>query len=80
MSETKPYGHLETLQVHHSNHLCYHGNYYYSYTDLDYLTTVVIFFGDGSECRDFVVRCGVIQPLLVCITPTVTVSKYDIAP
>ena len=38
----------------HSNHLCYHGNYHHSYTDLDYLTTVVIFFGDGSECLDFV--------------------------
>lgn len=29
--------------------------------------------GDGSECRDFVIHCGIIQPLLSCITPSVTV-------
>ena len=53
-------GNIAGTRYHHSNYLCYHSNYHHSYTDLDYLTIVVIFFGDGSECCDFVVSCGII--------------------
>ena len=40
--------------------------------------------GDGSECRDFTIRCGIIQPLLALIKPTLHVGRkyyvfvYDI--
>ena len=30
--------------------------------------------GDGSECRDFTIRCGVIQPLISLIKPTLQVK------
>lgn len=30
--------------------------------------------GDGSECRDYTVRCGIIQPLLSCIQPDISVD------
>ena len=30
--------------------------------------------GDGSECRDFTIRCGIIQPLLSLIKPEIQVS------
>ena len=30
--------------------------------------------GDGSECRDYTVRCGIIQPLLSCIQPDISVN------
>ena len=30
--------------------------------------------GDGSECRDFTIRCGIIQPLIALIKPSVSVS------
>jgi len=30
--------------------------------------------GDGSECRDFTIRCGIIQPLLALIKPTLHVN------
>ena len=30
--------------------------------------------GDGAECRDLTVRCGIIQPLLALITPSLSVS------
>ncbi len=30
--------------------------------------------GDGSECRDFTIRCGIIQPLLALIKPDIQVS------
>ena len=43
--------------------------------------SVLVFFppiccvsGDGSECREYTVRCGIIQPLLGCIKPDTTVS------
>ena len=36
-------------------------------------TPLYYIVGDGSECRDFVIHCGIIQPLLSCITPSVTV-------
>ena len=26
--------------------------------------------GNGSDCRDFTVRCGIIQPLIALIKPT----------
>jgi len=29
--------------------------------------------GDGSECRDFTIRCGIIQPLIALIKPTLQV-------
>lgn len=29
--------------------------------------------GDGTECRDFAVKCGIIQPLLALIKPNVQV-------
>lgn len=31
--------------------------------------------GDGSECRDFTIRCGIIQPLLALIKPTLHVRE-----
>lgn len=30
--------------------------------------------GDGSECRDFTIRCGIIPPLLALIKPDLQVS------
>lgn len=31
--------------------------------------------GDGSECREFTVRCGIIPPLLALIKPDVQVLR-----
>lgn len=31
--------------------------------------------GDGSQCRDFCVQCGVIQPLLALIKPNIQVKN-----
>jgi len=31
--------------------------------------------GDGSDCRDFTIRCGIIQPLLALIKPTLHVRE-----
>ena len=32
--------------------------------------------GNGSECRDFTVRCGIIQPLITLITKATGVNKH----
>ncbi len=29
--------------------------------------------GDGTECRDFTTKCGIIQPLLALIKPNIQV-------
>ena len=31
--------------------------------------------GNGSDCRDFTVRCGIIQPLIALIKPTTGVRE-----
>jgi hypothetical protein len=31
--------------------------------------------GDGSECRDFTVQCGIIPPLLALIKPDMKVKE-----
>ena len=31
--------------------------------------------GDGSECRDFTIQCGIIQPLLTLIRPDLMVRR-----
>ena len=31
--------------------------------------------GDGPQCRDFCIQCGIIQPLLALIKPTLQVKK-----
>ncbi len=32
--------------------------------------------GDGTECRDFTIKCGIIQPLLALIKPNIQVFLY----
>lgn len=32
--------------------------------------------GDGTECRDFTVKCGIIQPLLALIKSNIQVCCY----
>ena len=31
--------------------------------------------GDGAECRDFTIHCGIIQPLIALVEPTLKVGK-----
>lgn len=31
--------------------------------------------GDGSQCRDFCIQCGIIQPLLALIKPETQVNR-----
>ena len=31
--------------------------------------------GDGTECRDYTIKCGIIQPLLALIKPNIQVSN-----
>lgn len=33
--------------------------------------------GDGSDCRDFTVRCGIIQPLIALIKQDMQVCRPD---
>lgn len=32
--------------------------------------------GDGPECRDYVIRCGIIQPLMKFVDPATPVSLH----
>ncbi len=34
--------------------------------------------GDGPECRDFTVQCGIIQPLLALIKPDMKVQLSSV--
>lgn len=31
--------------------------------------------GNGAECRDFIIHCGIIQPLIALVKPTLKVGQ-----